>query len=147
MSRPTGNHTIAGMSNATLHLLERSSLAIMPWTLRAWPPLLWPASELPQPEFHHLGTRVTCGGHGRVAGQTLWAGCIAGGDAGMAWDWVEISRGIVAMADPMSVITNLRILGDEGEVLTATEAALFLNGLVHRLPWQDEVGRALQTRH
>ena len=25
----------------------------------------------------------------------------------MAWDWVQIARGVVAMADPMSVVTNI----------------------------------------
>jgi len=149
MPNPAPIHNHRRMPNATLHLLERSSLATMPWSLRAWPPLLWqPGGE--RAEFRHLGTRVTAGsgGLGRCyCGQTLWAGCLAGGDAGMAWDWVEISRGIVAMADPMSVITNLRILGGEGEVLTSAEAALFLNGIVHRLPWQDEVERALHTQH
>lgn len=63
----------------------------------------------------------------------------------MAWDWVQLSRGIVAMADPMSVITNLRLLGPEGEVLTAFESALHLNVMVHALPWQDEVERALSA--
>ena len=87
------------------------------------------------------------GAPSRVIGQTIWAGTLAGSDAGMAWDWVEIADGIVAMADPMSVVTNLRIVGDEGEVLTSTEAARFLNGIVHALPWQDEVGRALATCH
>lgn len=129
--------------------LERMSLAVMPWSLRAWPPLLWQAEDCSPAEFHHLGTRVmmVSAGGGRMAGQTVWAGNVAGGDAGMAWDWVEIASGIVAMADPMSVITNLRIVGAEGEVLTAIEAARFLNGIVHALPWQDEVERALQTRH
>lgn len=121
----------------------------MPWSLRAWPPLLWQVGDLAPAEFHHLSTHVVsaAGQRQRVAGQTIWAGTICGGEAGMAWDWVEIADGIVAMADPMSVITNLRIIGDEGEVLTAQEAALFLNGLVHALPWQDEVGRALATCH
>ena len=85
--------------------------------------------------------------HSRVAGQTIWAGTVAGGEAGMAWDWVEVAHGVVAMADPMSVIANLRIVSDDGEVLTAVEAALFLNGIVHALPWQDEVGRALGPCH
>ena len=78
---------------------------------------------------------ASAGNHQRVAGQTIWAGQVAGGEAGMAWDWVEISSGIVAMADPMSVLTNLRIIGDEGEVLTAQAAARFLTGIVHALPW------------
>jgi hypothetical protein len=48
------------------------------------------------------------------------------------------------MADPMSVVTNLRFVGEQGEVLTALEAVRFLNELVHQLPWQHEVARALR---
>lgn len=137
------------MQNTSLPITGRAPLAIMPWSLRAWPPLLWQVGDLAPTEFHHLGTHVMSGpsSHQRVAGQTVWAGNVCGGEAGMAWDWVEIADGIVAMADPMSVVTNLRIVGDEGEVLTAQEAARFLNYLVRALPWQDEVGRALATCH
>lgn len=121
--------------------------AISPWTLRAWPPILWQAGRADGLQLHHLGTRVTVVGdrHGTLTGQTMWAGHSADGEAGVAWDWVQISRGIVAMADPLSVITNLRLVGDEGEVLTAFESARFLNEIVHALPWQTEVARALAT--
>lgn len=121
--------------------------AISPWTLRAWPPILWQAGRACGLQLHHLGTRVTVLGdrHGTLTGQTMWAGRSADGEAGVAWDWVQISRGIVAMADPLSVITNLRLVGDAGEVLTAFESARFLNELVHALPWQSEVARALAT--
>ena len=61
----------------------------------------------------------------------------------MAWDWVQIAKGVVAIADPMSLITNVRLIGDAGEVLTAQQSALFLNELVRELPWQVEVQRAL----
>lgn len=80
----------------------------------------------------------------RTAGQTLWGGLLEEGDAGVAWDWVQISRGVVALADPMSVVTNLRLVGEAGEVLTSLQAALYLNALVHELPWQGEVERALR---
>ena len=83
----------------------------------------------------------------RTAGQTIWGGQSAGGEAGVAWDWVQICGDVVAMADPMSVITNLRLVGDEGEVLTCWQAARFLNQIVHALPWQHEVARALQAPH
>jgi hypothetical protein len=118
-----------------------------PWSLRAWPPLLWQAGEAAPVRFHHLGTRVTlCGDSpGPTAGQTVWAAKGAEGEAGMAWDWVQIARGVVAMADPMAVVTNLRLVGTEGEVLTAHEAACFLNELVRSLPWQQEVRRALSA--
>ena len=144
------NHRCMHHTQTPLQTLERAPLAVMPWSLRAWPPLLWQAGDSAPTEFHHLSTRVTASNgslHSRVAGQTIWAGTIAGGDAGMAWDWVEIAHGVVAMADPMSVITNLRLVGNEGDVLTAMEAVRFLNGFVHALPWQYEVERALGTCH
>ncbi len=120
---------------------------VTPWALRAWPPLLWQARDPSQVHFQHVGTRITFTGDPMCppAGQTVWAAHAADGDAGMAWDWVQIARGVVAIADPMSVVTNLRIVSDEGEVMTAVESALFLNQLVHALPWQNEVQRALRV--
>lgn len=119
----------------------------MPWTLRAWPPLLWQAGQASVLRLQHLGTRVTHPGDCSTppAGQTLWAGQSAEGEAGVAWDWVLVTRGVVALADPLSVVTNLRLVGDEGEVLTALESALYLNELVHTLPWQTEVARLLSA--
>jgi len=96
----------------------------------------------------HLCTRVTS--HGDLAqppaGQTVWTITDdPGNDAGLAWDWVLIGDGIVAMADPLGVVTNLRLLGEEGEILTAGQSALYINRLVRDLPWQDEVWRALKA--
>lgn len=79
----------------------------------------------------------------RAVGQTLWAWHSEEGDVGMAWDWIQLTHGVVAMADPMAVVTNLRLVGDEGEVLTAIESARHFNWIVHALPWQHEVERAL----
>lgn len=83
---------------------------------------------------------------GPPSGQTVWAASAAEGEAGMAWDWIQIARGVVAIADPMSLVTNVRLIGDEGEVLTAQQSALYLNELVRALPWQAEVQRALKGR-
>lgn len=118
------------------------------WSLRAWPPLLWQAGDPEHAHFQHVGTLVTLNGDmpGLTAGQTVWAARAAEGEAGMAWDWVQVARGVVAIADPMSVVTNVRLLGDEGEVLTALQAARFLNEMVRCLPWQQEVQRALRAR-
>lgn len=120
-----------------------------PWTLRAWPPVLWQAECVTQLQLFHLGTRVLNPGDGHQPsiGQTLWGGRWDEGEAGLAWDWIQIMPGVVAMADPMAVVTNLQLLGREGEVLTAWEAARHLNELVHGLPWQNEVGRALERSH
>jgi hypothetical protein len=115
------------------------------WALRAWPPLLWQATEPAHVRFHHLGTRITLVGdaQGGIAGQTVWAAQAGDGEAGMAWDWVQLARGVVAIADPMSVVTNVRLVSEEGEVLTSVQAARYLNEIVRGLPWQEEVQRAL----
>lgn len=114
-----------------------------PWSLRAWPPLLWQARRQTELSFEHLGTLVTSPDD--RTGQTMWSTRGVDGEAGVAWDWVQLPRGAVAMADPMSVVTNLRLVGDQGEVLTAQQAARYLNEIVRGLPWQQEVQRALQV--
>ena len=114
-----------------------------PWTLRAWPPLMRNVRGTNDMHFEHLSTRVTSPGD-RV-GQTMWGSRCADGECGVAWDWVELPGHAVAMADPMAVVTNIRLLGDTGEVLTAQQAALYLNEIVHALPWQEEVQRVLRA--
>jgi hypothetical protein len=109
---------------------------------------LWQAGVPARVQFHHLGTRIVFKGDPGcpTAGQTMWAAHDDKGEAGLAWDWIEVTRGVVAIADPMSVITNLRLLGDGGEVLTAQEAACFLNAFVRELPWQRQVWEALSEQ-
>jgi hypothetical protein len=109
---------------------------------------LWQAQAPVPARFQHLNTLVTLRGDepGPPAGQTVWAAAADCGDAGVAWEWVLVSRGVVAMADPMAVVTNLRLVGAAGEELNAYEAACFLNCLVRELPWQQEVRRVLGGR-
>ena len=47
------------------------------------------------------------------------------------------------MADPLSVVTNLRLVNPDGDTLTPLESLRCLNEVVHALPWQDEVERVL----
>lgn len=116
------------------------------WTVGAWPPVLWQPDREARPHFVHLGTHVSprLNSDWPKMGQTVWGGRAADSAAGVSWDWIELADGIIAIADPMMMVTNLRMLGAEGEVLTAHEAAPHLNGIVHRLPWQIEVHRALE---
>lgn len=115
------------------------------WALRGWPPVLWQPCTKASLHLRHVGTHVSHPGDqiNRCSGQTIWAAESEDGEAGVAWDWIQLSRGIVAMADPMTVVTNLRLVSPEGDVLTAFEAARHLNSLLHQLPWQDEVERVL----
>ena len=115
------------------------------WIVCAWPPLLWQASAAPELHLVHLGTRVLTFGDraGPCSGQTLWGESSAERTAGVAWDWVQIQQGVVALADPLGLITNLKLLDAEGEALSVQQTAIHLNQIVHSLPWQTEVQRAL----
>jgi len=126
-------------------MMQPQSHACPPWTVRAWPSLLWQVDNLGPLQLRHLGTRVTNPGDqvSRTAGQTIWAASLGDHQAGMAWDWIQLARGVVAMADPLSVVTNLRLVNPDGDVLTPLESLRRLNEVVHTLDWQDEVERVL----
>jgi hypothetical protein len=115
------------------------------WIVCAWPTLLWQASRAPQLHLAHLGTHVLTFGDAEspCSGQTLWGEASAGQPAGVAWDWVEIRDGVVAMADPLGLVTNLKLLDAQGAALSQLEMAIRLHQLVYALPWQTEVRRAL----
>jgi len=130
---------------ATVTIMNSTLQQCPPWTLHAWPPLLWQVGKQIPLHLHHLSTQIINPGDAmfRTVGQTIWAWHSAEGDVGVAWDWVQLGRGVVAMADPMAVVTNLRLVGEEGEALSPFESARHINCIVHGLPWQHEVERAL----
>jgi hypothetical protein len=109
---------------------------------------LWQADSATRLHLVHLGTRVLHygGDAAPCSGQTLWGEATHDRSAGVAWDWVELQEGVVAMADPLGLVTNLKLLDAKGEALSAFEVAVRLNGLVHALPWQNEVQRALHPQ-
>ena len=115
------------------------------WIVCAWPPLLWQAECAPELHFVHLGTRVfnARDAESPPTGQTVWGNPDRDCAAGVAWDWVEVQEGVVAMADPFGLVTNLQLTDADGNIMPSTQAALHLNEIVHMLPWQSEVQRAL----
>lgn len=135
------------------HASRPASVAASPltaWSLRTWPPLWCQADQANRVPLKHLGTHIVSANEaeGLVSGQTLWGNAAdvgPAGPAGVAWDWIVVSDGVVAMADPMSLVTNVRLLDDGGEVLTAWQSARYLNEMVHALPWQHEVELALRA--
>ena len=117
------------------------------WIVYAWAPVLWQAGSTPRLHLVHLGTRVLTFGddEGPSTGQTLWGDDTEKYAAGVAWDWVELRDGVVAMADPLGMVTNLRLIDAHGDVLSQTQVAVHLHQLVHALPWQNEVTRVLRA--
>lgn len=134
-------------TRSSIEVAVTTPTVVPPTFLNSWPPVFWRASSSRKPRFRHLATRVTnsVGSSGQCSGHTVWGRFCGDGDAGLAWDWVEVGKGVIAMVDPMRVVTNLRLVSVDGQLLTASDAALHFNQFVRRLPWQDEVCRLLRT--
>jgi hypothetical protein len=115
------------------------------WIVCAWEPILWQTSRTAELCLEHRTTRVSgVADGGACTGQTLWTVRHDREAAGVAWDWIEIRDGVVAMADPLGLVTNLRLVDDRGETLDEVSAAMRLHAVVHALGWQRTVAEALR---
>jgi hypothetical protein len=116
------------------------------WSVYAWPALVYRARHTTDWRLTHLSTCILNPGDDvqPCSGQTLWGSGDETGAAALAWDWVRLCPGVVALADPLGLVTNLHLVDEAGAPLPSLQAALHLNELVRALPWQHEVQRALQ---
>jgi hypothetical protein len=116
-------------------------------SIPAWQVITWQSVNTDVDEWRntvtklrHLGTSVHVDPGGALMyGQVLW-GTESDDDqrVGMAWDWCEVRKNVVALVDPMTIITNLS-LNDGGVCLSDAQRLLYLNDAIHDLPWQDAI--------
>lgn len=143
-------HTLARRTPADVRAdptLPRARPTVPAWSVYAWPALVCRAEAAPAWQLTHLGTCIFSPGDAQqpCCGQTLWGSDLEFGAAALAWDWVGLCPGVVALADPLGLITNVHLVDDAGEPLPTLQAAMHLNQMVRALPWQTEVQRALQS--
>ena len=113
------------------------------WSLRSWEPVRTTVRELMRavPRMRPLGVSFLVNGpddRGRQ-GQVLWGTRMAGRQVGIAWDWAEVRGDVVALADPMQVLSNMVIVDDVGSVMEKTRALLHLNTIIHNVEWQSHL--------
>lgn len=120
------------------------------WTLVSWPKVWCPAESHSRlaTQFRHLSTSLTDGhaDEGAVRGQVLFGFEFQQKMFGVAWDWVAIGGRFVAMADPMSIVSNVYFVTDDGVTLDDSARIVQLNNLIHRLSWQRPVRGTLPRR-
>jgi|GEM_PF-2002828 len=111
--------------------------------IKSWPIIDWfpPVLDEGWPSFLHMSTHVHQERRGTepCVGSTVWVGAIDGAYAGLAWEWVELRPGVLMLADPNSIITNLQVMDAGRQPLDPLDATVRLNTVLHRLPWQDRV--------
>jgi hypothetical protein len=69
----------------------------------------------------------------------VWGAYIDARDFVLCWDWAEIGPGIVALARPLEVFSNVALVSPGGEPLSSRATLLELNSAVHQLDWQRSV--------
>jgi hypothetical protein len=124
-------------------------MMVRSWVLKSWPEVCWqlPGDVRQGPVFQHMGTEVRpdVDDHGRAVGETVWAARLADDRLiGAAWEWVEVLPGVPAIRDPNGIITNLRLVDDEGHELEELLSIVGMNRIAHATPWQHVVARTVR---
>lgn len=122
---------------------------IQSWMIKSWTTheCYLPPEPDGLPRFQHANTQVRDDGssrNGLRSGDTVW---IAQNDqwlAGLAWEWVEARPGVVMLADPNSIITNLMVVDIDRQMVPSLNKIVAVNQLVHALDWQNEVRSRLE---
>lgn len=122
-------------------------MTIPAWQLISWKPVLTTLPDFRRAlaQMRPFGDSPVDGGvpggprDGPRQGQALWAATLKGQPLGLAWDWAEVRKDVVALCDPMNVLSNVRLVDDEGAPLGAAERVLHLNSAIHELDWQAHV--------
>ncbi|HEX5685608.1 MAG TPA: hypothetical protein VFY73_16425 [Ideonella sp.] len=78
-------------------------------------------------------------------GETTWTMNSTLGTMTILFEWAEVTRGVLALANPMGIVSNVRLLTDEGDLLTPAQTLLELNFTVHELDWQTVVASKLES--
>lgn len=120
----------------------------------------WMISTLPRTYFRSIDAAGMAAGmtHGATQvsrrddepklhrGSTIWLSSDAQArPIALAWDWVEVRDGVVAMVDPMAIISNLECLEDTDQFSAGDYKLLSLNQIVYQLDWQSRVCRAIKS--
>lgn len=120
------------------------------WTLISWPKVWFPLEQHRNiaTQIQHLSTSVNADKNddGCVCGQVLFGLQSATEMFGVAWDWVAIGGRILAISDPMAIVSNVYFVGDNGVMLQESARLVQLNNVINHLPWQRPVRRNLPRR-
>ncbi len=126
--------------------------ARLPTTIGLWRPVSTYVSRWVHAvrRFEHIGTvqahPSATDDYDCKHGQVVWG--VPSGDLPVAvcWDWAEVRAGVVALANPMTVFSNVRLLAEDGAPLSHGQMLLELNGVIHELDWQRQLCEELSFR-
>jgi hypothetical protein len=126
-------------------------MGIRAWMIKSWPQQDFVLSTLDRskrkpagwPHFCHTATTL----HAADAlhkGETVWLTDMGNRCVALAWEWAELRPGVPVMADPNSIITNLRLRAETGLAIDDLRQVSWLNQMIYQLPWQHSVAAAVR---
>jgi hypothetical protein len=76
---------------------------------------------------------------GNCEGATVWTISHKGDVGALAWDWFKLSDGVLALVNPVAIVSNFDILDEEGASLVFRQYVIAVNIVVNGLNWQEKV--------
>ncbi len=117
--------------------------------IKSWANVEWylPPVGVEGTGFWHVSSQIRDMGdtNGLRSGDTVWAAQVGVRHIGMAWEWAEVRPGLVMLADPNAIITNLQLIDSLGAAVLGLSKTVAINRLVHALPWQTAVADLLRA--
>jgi hypothetical protein len=120
-------------------------------TFHAWQVLTWPRAFFTPTQWRAFVSRTRLLEASRIdadasqncsEGIALWGLIEPERKVGMAWDWREVKRGVLALSDPMRIVSNVMLVDSEGKCMPQSARLLHLNNAIASLCWQPAVMRA-----
>lgn len=119
---------------------------ISSWQVFTWPKVRFRAPELIDSAnlFRSLGTSLELDttNSNLCSGTTVWGCEFSGRRVGIAWEWVAIKPRVVVLGDPMTLLANVDLVDEDGELLLDSQRLLLLHQIIFALPWQQDVQAA-----
>lgn len=127
-------------------------MTIPAWTAIGASPVDWwmPIDESELLSFEHMGTQVLSMNDdtGCARGTAFWTTSVNSRSVFIAFDWIELRRGVPILTDPNGILTNLQFIASSGHPVSELDHVVDVTRLVHRMDWQTEVIAATQKfRH
>lgn len=92
---------------------------------------------------------IDCVVDSRHFGHATWAANLDAKTVVISWQWAEMRPGIITILDPMTLVSNMRILRLDGVCLNDEITLIHLNNIVYSVRWQTHIrtSTSLVTQH
>lgn len=82
----------------------------------------------------------------RLRGHIIWGTVQGKKSMAVCWAWEEMFEAVVALADPLAVFSNARLVGQDGQALDDRQTLLTLHNAIYQFPWQNAIANRIGQR-